>query len=196
VGVRTLPRPRLRPLGVAGAALIGETAVHLANRGRMPFLDSGYEWSYSHLAATAAYAAGTAAGVVGARRARRGVAWWAVSGLFAFLLIDNVTRLHDHVASWPVLYAPVLFALSVAVAVIASGHEDAPLLAIGVALLVASLALHVLGPGLGRGLGWWQLEGWPYRWPYELMIALKEGSELAGWTLCAPTLVVLAARRP
>jgi hypothetical protein len=185
--------PPLRPwLLAAGGVVAVEMATHLVDFGaddlRIKLLDSAYEWSWSHLVATAAFAAGAVLGLLGARRsARRGRAWGAAGVLFALLFVDNVTRLHDHVAGWPALYAPLLGALMVSLVVVAWGSDALGLVVVALALLLASLAIHVLGPHAVRALGWG-----PDSWAYQVKVGLKEGSELAGWVLLLPPLARLA----
>ena len=50
------------------------------------------------------------------------------------------------------------------------------LLRIGCALLVGSYVLHVLGGSLADA-------GGEHSWPYQLGVALKEGTEVAGWLI-------------
>jgi hypothetical protein len=177
--------------GAAAAAAIAVVATHLLDFGawdlRVHVLDSGYEWSFSHVLATLAYAAGAAicgARAAGAVRARR--EWWVAFAVFGVLLVDNVTRLHEHVPMWPLLYGPFLAALCVAVVRLASGSDRAVLVYGGVVLLCGSLAIHVLGPPLVHAFGW-GVESWAY----QVKIAVKEASELAGWVLLVPALARL-----
>jgi hypothetical protein len=161
---------------------------------RIRILDSAYEWSWSHLVATAAFATAAVLGFVGAHRStRHRRAWWATGGLFAFLFADNVTRLHEHVAAWPVLYAPLLGALMLSLAMLAWGTDQQRIVLCALTLLLVSLAIHVLGPHAVRALGWG-----PDSWAYQVKVGLKEGTELAGWVLLLPPLARLALqpRRP
>jgi hypothetical protein len=187
-------RARLAPFALAGGALALVVTTHLVDFGvfdlRIRPLDSSYEWSWSHVAATGAFAAGAAIGAIGWRRAAgRRRAWLAGSALFGLLFVDNVTRFHAHVTAWPVIYAPLLGALFLAIVAVAWETELAPTVAAGVGLLGASLAIHVFGHELVRALGWG-----PRSWPYEVKVALKEGTELAAWTLLVPALGGLALR--
>ena len=59
----------------------------------------------------------------------------------------------------------------------------------GVTLLVLSLAIHVIGPPIERLAGWGEDS-----WGTQLKIALKEGTELAGWALVVPSLLLLRRR--
>jgi hypothetical protein len=182
-------QPRL--LIVAALALALETSTHLIDFGvydlRIRALDSEDRWSYSHVIAAIAYAAGAVLCATGARRAvRRRPAWATASALFAFLLVDNVGRLHEHVAPWALLYAPVLLALFVSLVAIARGTPVASLVYTALGLLFASLAIHALGPSVVGLAGWG-----PNAWGYQIKVALKEGSELAGWVLLVPALARL-----
>jgi uncharacterized membrane protein YfbV (UPF0208 family) len=111
--------------------------------------------------------------------------------LFAFLCVDGATRIHQHVPAWPAVYAPMLIALALAVVTIGRGTDRAAVLYAGLALLFGSLAIHVLGPHVVDALGW-QPDGWAY----QIKVALKEGTELAGWVVLVPALVHLARIQP
>jgi hypothetical protein len=180
------------PLALAAGVLALELGLQLLDFGayglRVGFLDSADEWSYSHVLATLAFAAGTVAGVIATRRGTRpGAAWIGVGSVFGVLFLDNVTRAHEHVPAWPVLYAPLLGALAVCLAVVARGTDRRPFVLAGLGLLFASLAIHVGGPTAIRALGWT-----PDGWAYQVKVALKEGSELAGWLLVVPAALRLA----
>jgi hypothetical protein len=180
------------PLALAGGALAVEVTTHLVNFGaydlRIRVLDSSYEWSWSHLAATGAFAAAAVIGSIGAKRvARKRRAWLVLSALFAVLFVDNVTRFHTHVGVWPLIYAPLFGAVLVAVLAVSRDTELAGTTVAAIALLVASLGIHVFGHQLVRELGWGADS-----WPYQVKVALKEGTELAGWVLLVPALTSLA----
>ena len=182
------------PLALAGGALAAEVTTHLVNFGaydlRIHVLDSSYEWSWSHLAATGAFAAGAVIGAIGARRvARKRRAWLALAALFAVLFLDNVTRFHTHIGVWPLIYAPLFGGLLVAVLAVSRDTELAGTTVAAIALLVVSLGIHVFGHQLVSDLGWGADS-----WPYQVKVALKEGTELAGWVLLVPALASLAFR--
>jgi hypothetical protein len=61
----------------------------------------------------------------------------------------------------------------------------------GLALLLSSLVIHVLGPDVVHALGWQQGS-----WAYQIKVALKEGTELAGWVVLVPAVVALARVLP
>jgi hypothetical protein len=194
---RSPARRRLHtgPLVAGAAALTVEMTTHLIDFGvydlRIRILDSSAEWSYSHLLATCAFAAGAvacASGTASGRGRRRPC--WIACGLFAFLFVDGATRVHEHVPAWPVVYTPVLIGLSISLAAIASGTDQAGVVYIGLALLFGSLAIHVLGPGVVRAFGWT-----PSGWAYQVKVALKEGTELAGWVILVPAVFRVARGR-
>jgi hypothetical protein len=157
---------------------------------RVRLLDSAYEWSWSHLVSTGAMGAGAVICALGARSARPGrrrLAWRVAAAMFAVLFADSVTRLHEHVPHWPVVYAPIVGALAAAVVVVAAGRPAARLVVAAVALLCVSLAIHVAGPHVVRALGWS-----PYGVAFQVKVALKEGSELGGWVMLLTGLARLA----
>jgi hypothetical protein len=177
------------PYLLAGAALAASVTTTLivfgaGAEGRLRFLDTAAEWSWTHVAATAAFAAGT---VAAASALRAGTpprpAWRLTAGAFGVLLADNVTRAHTHIAFWPAVYAPLLAILAGSAWSIARGTEEAPVVGAGLGLLAASIGIHVLGPGVVETLGWSRGS-----WAYALKVGLKEGTELAGWTLVVPAL--------
>jgi hypothetical protein len=194
-GLRRVAQTRRRvvpALAGAGVALAVVLATHLwdfeARDLRIAALDAGSAWSFSHVLATAAFATGAAVGALGARAGGpRRRSWSAAGALFAFLLVDNVTRLHEHLSGWPLLYAPLIGALSVTMLMIAAGTDLDAVVAIGLALLFVALAIHVFGPALVRAAGWS-----PHGLAYQVKVGLKEGLELAGWVVVVPAMVRLA----
>jgi len=164
---------------------------------RIRALDASYEWSWSHVASTTCIATGTVLCVAGAARAGGGGrrrAWRAAAILMAVLLADNVTRLHEHVPHWPVVYAPLVVGLGVAMAAVAAGRPGARLVHAAVALLCLSLVIHVAGPRAVSALGWS-----PTSLAFQVKVGLKEGTELAGWVLLLTglaRLVPVGVRRP
>jgi hypothetical protein len=193
-GAPSPPRRRLLtgPLVVGAAALIAEVTTHLIDFGvydlRIRILDSSAEWSYSHLLATFALAAGALACARGAAWGDKRRLWRVASALFAFLCVDGATRLHEHVPAWPILYAPVLIALSGSLVAISSGTDQADVVFVGLALLFGSFAIHVFGPGVVHAFDWA-----PSGWAYQVKVALKEGSELAGWVILVPAVFRFAS---
>ena len=195
--VRGAPQPRgLEPprlLAAFGAAAIATLFVtqlvdFRAFDLRYRFLDASYEWSYSHVLATAAFAIGAAVSTVAVARNRSNrTAWRAVAAIFVFLTVDNVTRLHEHVPGWPVFYAPLLVALAVAADRVARKTVWLMTIRTGLVLLGLSLVVHVVGHAVVNAAGWTSGS-----WPFQCKLALKEGTELAGWLLVVPSLAFLA----
>jgi hypothetical protein len=183
-------------LAAGAAALTVEVITHLVDFGvfdlRIEAIDSNYEWSYSHVLATLAFGAGAIACTWGTvhREARR-VPRMIASALFAFLCIDGATRLHEHIPAWPAFYAPLLLVLAASVGAVARGTDRASVVYAGLALLFGSFVIHVVGHAMAQALGWP-----PSSWAYQAKVALKEGTELAGWVILVPAVVELARERP
>jgi hypothetical protein len=188
----TRPAPRL-PYAVAFGALTVEVAAHLLDFGlddlRARVFDASQEWSWSHVVATAAFASGVAVSVFAARRRCSGSArhWWVLALLFGVLLADNVTRAHEAVALWPLIVLPALAGVAIATTRLARGTPAFRPALLALALLAASLIIHVLGHALVHEAGWGSAT-----WGYQIKVALKEGTELAGWLLLVPVLARLA----
>ena len=180
----------------AALLLAGVTAIHLLNFAApgdgVTFLDSTSLFSYPHLLATFAYAAGAFAGAIGAGAGgEHRVAWRWVCGCFAVLLVDHVTRVHDRLPGGVLLFLPILAAGAVAGLAVAAGTRlERPALT-GVALLGVAFALHL---ALRRYTATtpWPAEHYNAEWWYQIAGGLKEAIELTGWALFAPVLVVLA----
>jgi hypothetical protein len=158
---------------------------------RIRFLDAGSAWSFSHVAAggalgICAWLCGTAA-VLGAPRRR---SWCLAGGAFALMFADAATRLHDHLGPWPLLYAPLLLTLFVAIVLVGRGTAQAGAIWTALALLLGSLAIHVFGHAAVAVLGWSEES-----LATQIKVGLKEGTELAGWVVLVPALARLAATR-
>jgi hypothetical protein len=184
-------RRRRRVPGMLAAAAVAMSltcATHLLAFGvwdlEFRLLDSGYEWSYTHLLATAAFAAGAVLCWAGSRRAvEHERAWWSASLLFGILLIDNVTRLHERVPTWPLVFVPLLVGLALALTRVAGGTPQAGAIRAGIVLLSAALTIHVFGPAVLARLGW-SADTWAYQVP----VAIKEATEVTGWVMVVPSL--------
>jgi hypothetical protein len=185
------------PYAAALAALIVEVTAHLLDFGlddlRAQLFDASREWSWSHMVATAAFASGAVVSAVAARRRSDADTrtWWVLALLFGVLLVDDVTRAHEAVAQWPLIVLPALVGIAASVARLTRGTSAFTMAAVAIGLLAGSFAIHVLGHALVHGAGWG-----PGTWGYQIKVALKEGTELAGWVLLAPVLVRLALARP
>jgi hypothetical protein len=108
------------------------------------------------------------------------------TGFFA----DALFGLHEHIPHWQVVYAPLLGAIAAGYWLLAAPFAPAPrrLVRAALVLLVLSAAIHVLGPPALAALGWG-----PGAWEYQVKIALKEATEIAGWILLASGLAAAHA---
>jgi hypothetical protein len=180
----------------AFAALTIEVTAHLLDYGladlHVRLLDASSEWSWSHVVATTAFASAAAVAVFAARR-RRGEArqWWILAALFSVLFADNVARAHEAVPKWPLVVLPALVGVAIGVVRLARDTAVFRVALAGLGLLVTSFVIHVLGHAIVHGAGWG-----PDTWGYQIKVALKEGTELAGWVLVVPALVRLSLCRP
>jgi hypothetical protein len=170
-------------------ALVGFTAVlitHLIDFGsnnlsiRLFNADSDASWSHVLIAAIIVVA--TAAAAVGAWRSQTQRGWWgAATAILGFIAIDEISSLHTRIdsMSWgKALYAPILLALCVCLWRLSAGRRASFVLRAGLLTLVISFAIHVFGPHVVSALGW----GYD-SWAYQVKVALKQGTELAGWLL-------------
>jgi multisubunit Na+/H+ antiporter MnhG subunit len=170
---------------VAAALVLSTSLVDYAADGDVGVLNAARNWSWSHVLATLAFAAGAA---LAAREARRDWEWrrpaWRVaSALFCLLLVDNVTRLHTHTRLWPLFYGPILVGLAVAIWRLARDTNEAGVVAAGLLALFVSVSFHVIGPYVVHALGKGDAS-----WAYQIKASLKESTELAGWMLVVPGL--------
>jgi hypothetical protein len=172
---------------VAGVAMAAVAATHLLDFGaydlRYGALDANLSVSWSHVLAHGVLALAAAVCVAGAWRARPPRAVWIVSGaLFAVLFLDEVSGLHvqvDALRHGKILYAPALLVLVLCVWRLTFASARLASALVAGALLLASYAIHVLEPhSIVRALGWGT-----GGWAVEVLVALKEGMELAGLLL-------------
>jgi hypothetical protein len=170
------------------------TATHLVSFGAWDrsvwLLDAGHQWSFSHILATLGFASGSVICGIGASSAVRHRGWWWTAGaLMGVLLLDNLTRLHEQIPRWPLLYGPFLGCLCVAVVRVAAETEWSAVVRAGVVLLCCSLAIHVMGPETVQLIGWGGES-----WVAAVRVGLKEGTELAGWVLLVPALAQVTSQ--
>jgi hypothetical protein len=177
----------------AALALLAVLATHLIGFGAdhpMPALlnaDSSSSWS--HRAVSAILVLATASCLLGAVRFRPERGLWATAAvILAFLSIDELTTLHAQIddATWgKALYAPILLVLGICLWWLADNTAQRPLLRVGLLTLIVSFAIHVFGVHVVHALGWTTGS-----WPYQVKVALKEGTELAGWLLILAVLLL------
>jgi hypothetical protein len=116
----------------------------------------------------------------------------ALPVLLAFLALDKIARLHDHVPHWPVAYGPILALTFIALVAVARPAPLATrrLVAAGLVLLTASLVLHFFGEAVLNRLG-----ASPAGWAYQIKATTKHGAEVAGWLVVALGLATGARER-
>jgi hypothetical protein len=100
----------------------------------------------------------------------------------AWLFVDALLGLHAHIPHWQLVYAPLLGVIAASYWRLAAPFAPAPrrLVRAALVLLLLSAAIHVLGPPALAALGWGT-----GAWEYQVKIALKEATEIAGWILLA-----------
>jgi hypothetical protein len=182
----------------AAVALSAVVVTNLLNFGaklRYPALSAGSASSWSHQADAAALALGAAICLGGAyRSAQRRAAWAGVAGILAFFFIDEVSSLHaqiDQLSYGKLAYAPLLLVLVACLSRLAIGAPHIAYLRTGLAMLLTSYLIHVLGPHLVSSFGWGSDS-----WPYQVRDGLKEGTELAGLLLAVGALSALVIAGP
>lgn len=107
----------------------------------------------------------------------------------AIVLVLATRHLGESIPGWQLLLLPPL---GVTLAMLwRTSHEldsaTSRLLRAGCVLLVAAFALHTLGAPALKLLGFDASS-----WPYQIKVAVKEGSEICGWMLIAAGLAVAA----
>jgi hypothetical protein len=100
--------------------------------------------------------------------------------LFTFLLVDNRADIHERLPHGKLLFVPLLF---VVLALIWRVSTEAPpvsrrLLRAGLVMLAVSLSVHLAGPTILSWAGWTSGD-----WQYQVKVAIKEATEIAGWIL-------------
>jgi hypothetical protein len=182
---RALSRSELLGASAVAGILVFALASQLVDYGfydlRLRLLDANEETGILGLLGQAAIIAAAASAVSVAARFRE-AAPVALAMLLTFLAIDHMTKLHEEVPHWRLAYLPPLAVTFLALAGVARGPVRASrsLLACGVALLAASLALHEIGEWLMERLG-----ASSDSVTYQLKLAVKHGTEVAGWLLVA-----------
>jgi len=174
------------PFVVAALALAAVVITHLVDFGadnlRISLLNADSSSSWSHLVVIAALVGATGISAIAATRrdGRRGL-WLVATVILAFLVVDEISPLHTQVddMSWgKALYAPILVVLGVCLWRLSAGRPQRIVVRAGIVTLGVSFAIHVFGPHLLAALGLGASS-----WAYQVKVALKEGTELAGWLL-------------
>jgi hypothetical protein len=184
----TEPRAPLLPLpvalGAAAALVVAETAAHLVDFGvyglRVGLLDADSDAGLFPWLETLLLVAGALLAVTRARTAPvHGWRFAALAAGLAFVAAGSRLHLRD-TAEGPWLYAPVLAAVALLLWAALPGRQARPFVVAALACLAVSLGIHELAPPLLARVG-----SGPGDWVYEVKIALKQATELAGWTLVA-----------
>lgn len=167
-------------IGLAAAAVAVQVAAHLVDYWafglRFASLDSASEHSVFVRLGTFAILASSVATLALARRTSSRLA--LLLGLAtAWLFVDGLFGIHERIPHWTLLYVPVLAAVVVGYLRLAGGQR---LVRAALVLLVLSALIHRLGPPFLSALGWG-----PTAWEYQVKIAIKEATEIAGWILLA-----------
>ena len=186
---------------LAGGAIAAVALTHLLDFGLYGLdyrvFNANLSASWSHVVDAGALVAGAVVCLLGSARLHAQRAAWVgstvVLGLFA---VDELSGLHadiDSVDYGKLVYAPALVLLVYCVWRLTRGGAYRACAQACGALLLASYVIHVLDPhNIARALGW-PVGGWGF----QIVVALKEGMELAGVLLAlwALTGTMIAATR-
>jgi hypothetical protein len=170
-------------LGIAAVVVAAQVSAHLfdfwALHLRSVLLDSASEHGIFVRLGSVAILACAGATLAHRRSSRLALPLAAVT---AWLFADALLGLHAHIPHWQLLYVPLLGTIAAGYWLLAAPFAPAPrdLVRVALVLLVLSAAIHVLGPHVLAALGWG-----PSAWEYQVKIALKEATEIAGWILLA-----------
>ena len=153
-----------------------------ADNERIGLLNANLASSWSHRATAGALLLGGGLAALRAGRAARRRLWWgATAAALVFLFVVEVSPAHvqvDRLSYGKLIYVPLLGCLVVCVVRLVQGSDQVTMVRVALAVLAASYAVHVLGPGAVRALGWGTDS-----WAYQAKVGLKEGTELSGWLL-------------
>ncbi len=181
---------------LAGLAVTAVLSTHLLDFGAdhlgVSLLNANSDRSWSHLLVTAVLVLATTGALVGSRGRGRSGLWFAAAAALAFLSVSEISALHAEIdqMSWgKLIYAPVLLILAACLWRLADAGPARGVMRAGLALLVLSYAIHVLGPHVLGALG---LRA--SNWAYQTKVGLKQGTELAGWLLVLVGVWSLTAR--
>jgi len=198
-GERELPRgvdPTSRASRVAvlvvGLLVTTAMAAHLVDFGvyglRIKAMNASLGTSPVAWVGPAAILVALVASIALARRTPRGPIR-ALPFTLAIVLVLATHHLGKSIPYWQGLLVPPL-GVTLAVLWGSAGDLDRStrrVLRSGCVLLVFAFALHVFGALILRHLGFGVDS-----WPYQVKVALKEGSEISGWMLIAAGMVVAA----
>jgi hypothetical protein len=176
-------------LACVGVLFAAGATAHLIDYGvyglRIDLLNSDSDRGIFEWIAALAICAAAVASLALARRRRSSVLAF-LGGVLVVIFLAGRAHISDSFPQWTYLYVPLLAAVVVLVAR-AVDRELYALVVFAFAVLGLSLFLHVVMPHVLAQLGWG-----PGSWPYQVKIALKQGTELAGWSLIAFALAATA----
>jgi hypothetical protein len=185
----------LAGVSVALAAAVAEPTAQLVDYWafdlRYPALNGNssayaFSWLGALLMATM-----IAAFVVLARSGVHRRACYALAAAFAFFLVDNIGNIHERSPNGKLYLLPFFGAVFALVWRLSTDSDPVVrrVLRLGLGALGLSLAVHLAGPAV---LSW---AGWPeHSWEYQVKIAIKECTELAGWALICAGAVACARK--
>lgn len=191
-------------MALAAGAIAAVGVTHLIDFGayhlRYRILNANSAASWSHLVVAGVFAVGAVVCVTSAWRSPASRAAWLATGvmLVPLFFVGEAAGVHaeiDALSHGRLLYAPILALLVYCVWHITRAGAYFAIARAGAMLLVASYAIHVLEPhNIARALGW--SEG---GWGFQIVVALKEGTELAGvllalLALCGAALAAVQAK--
>lgn len=147
---------------------------------RYRLLNANLSASWSHTVAAGALAMAAVGCLVGAwRSSSQRAAAMVAAAIFTLFFADEVSGLHKQVDSLThgkALYAPILVVLAYCVWRLTRATAYLLSAWAAAALLLVSYVIHVIEPhNIGHVFGWT-----PADWEYQTVVALKEGTELAG----------------
>jgi peptidoglycan/LPS O-acetylase OafA/YrhL len=162
---------------------------------RIGLLNANLASSWSHRATAGTLLLG---GAMATLRAQRGAGrrrlWGVTAAALILLFVVEVSTAHvqvDRVSYGKLIYVPLLACLVVCVLRLTDGSDQVNLLWLGLVVLAASYAVHLLGPPAVRALGWGTDSA-----AYQVKVGLKEGAELSGWMLLVSALWRSEADQP
>lgn len=174
------PRGWSLPLALIAIAAVAVT--HLVDYGayglRYWMFNANSPASWSHGVVAGVLGVGGAVCLVGARRLpRQRAAWVATAVILTLFCVGEVSELHAEIdALSRLLYVPVLAIMVYCVWRLTRGGAYYTVMGAGAALLVTSYVIHVLEPhNIAEAFGW-RAGGWAF----QVVVAIKEGTELAG----------------
>jgi hypothetical protein len=195
---------------LAVIAVLGQTAVHLANRAWIgtSSLDADVDGNVlTWISAEVVFTAALALALMGTLFREHRLQTLLLAGVLAVFVVDDLVALHERVSlkfvallgvdadlarlAWPFLYGPMLLFVLVALWQIGGRGSRSTVFSVrvGLVLLVAAVVIEALWAT------WHVTAGRIGDWPDTVEVALEEGIELAAWALIASGLVAFMATR-